>query len=160
MMKKILVSLFLLLTVTLVNAQDKKQYYNEDLNGMEQIDQAIAQAKSEGKNVLCQVGGNWCPWCIRFADFIGADEEIKKIVDDNFVYIHVNYSKKNRNHEAMKRLGNCTRFGFPVLVVLNDEGNVVHIQDSGLLEEGEGYSKKKVQSFFTHWTPKAIRGEK
>ena len=60
----------------------------------------------------------------------------------------------------MKRLGNCTRFGFPVLVVLNDEGNVVHIQDSGLLEEGEGYSKKKVQSFFTHWTPKAIRGEK
>lgn len=42
MMKKILVSLFLLLTVTLVNAQDKKQYYNEDLNGMEQIDQAIA----------------------------------------------------------------------------------------------------------------------
>ena len=93
-MKKILVSLFLLLTVTLVNAQDKKQYYNEDLNGMEQIDQAIAQAKSEGKNVLCQVGGNWCPWCIRFADFIGADEEIKKIVDDNFVYIHVNYSKR------------------------------------------------------------------
>ena len=158
-MKRILVSLILLLAVININAQNKKQYYDEEINGMEQIDQAIAEAKSAGKNVLCQVGGNWCPWCIKFANYIAADEEIKKIVDDNFIYIHVNYSKKNRNHEAMKRLGKCTRFGFPVLVVLNEEGSVVHIQDSGLLEEGEGYDKKKVQSFFTHWTPQAIKGE-
>ena len=158
-MKKILVSLILLLAVININAQNKKLYYDEEINGMEQIDQAIAEAKIAGKNVLCQVGGNWCPWCIKFANYIAADEEIKKIVDDNFIYIHVNYSKKNRNHEAMKRLGNCTRFGFPVLVVLNEEGSVVHIQDSGLLEEGEGYDKKKVQSFFTQWTPQAIKGE-
>lgn len=37
-----------------------KKVYNEDINPVEQIDQALAQAKSTGKFVICQVGGNWC----------------------------------------------------------------------------------------------------
>ena len=32
-------------------------------------DQFIEGAKAEGKFGICQVGGNWCPWCLRFADF-------------------------------------------------------------------------------------------
>ena len=36
------------------------------------------------------------------------------------------------------------RFGFPVFVFLNAEGNVIHIQDSSFLEQGNGYDTKKV----------------
>ena len=82
-MKKILVSLILLLAVININAQNKKQYYDEEINGMEQIDQAIAATKIAGKKHLCQQGGNWCPRCIQFAHYIAAHEERKKIVDDN-----------------------------------------------------------------------------
>ena len=57
----------------------------------------------------------------------------------------------------MKRLDNCGRFGFPVFVVLNDEGKVLHIQDSSFLEEGQGYSQEKVLRFFKNWTPKAVK---
>jgi hypothetical protein len=57
----------------------------------------------------------------------------------------------------MKRLNNAGRFGFPVLVVLDEEGNIIHIQDSALLEEGQGYNKEKVLRFFQNWTPKAVR---
>ena len=45
---------------------EQKKVYNEDINPIEQIDQAIVKSKSEGKIVICQVGGNWCPWCLRF----------------------------------------------------------------------------------------------
>ena len=45
---------------------EQKKVYNEDINPIEQIDQAIVKSKSEGKFVICQVGGNWCPWCLRF----------------------------------------------------------------------------------------------
>ena len=38
-----------------------KKVYNEDINPVEQIEQAVVKAKSEGKFVVCQVGGNWCP---------------------------------------------------------------------------------------------------
>ena len=39
-----------------------KKVYDEQINPLEQIDQALALAQSEDKFVICQVGGNWCPW--------------------------------------------------------------------------------------------------
>ena len=57
-----------------MNAQTGlKKVYDEDINPLEQIDQAVDKAKREGRFVVCQVGGNWCPWCLRFADFITHD---------------------------------------------------------------------------------------
>lgn len=143
-----------------------KKVYNEEINPIEQIDQAVAKAKTEGKFVVCQVGGNWCPWCLKFADFIANDTAISKVIDENFEYIHVNYNpRKSQGPEQveqgkalMKRLDNAGRFGFPVFVILNEEGKILHIQDSSFLEEGEGYNQEKVLRFFKNWTPSAVKG--
>ena len=151
------------LLATVANAQEQtalKKVYNEEINPLEQIDQAVAQAQAEGKFVICQVGGNWCPWCLRFAEFITTDSTINAVVEENFVYIHVNYHpRKSTEWSAamMKRLNNPERFNFPVFVVLDEQGNVLHIQDSSYLEEGNGYNKEKVLRFFQNWTPKAVR---
>lgn len=139
--------------------------YNEDINQLEQIDKAVAKAKKEGKNVICQVGGNWCPWCLIFADFITKDTTISKMIDENFVYEHVNYNprksegaeKEAQAKKMLKRLNNPGRFGYPVFVVLDENGNVMHIQDSSFLEEGKGYNQEKVLRFFKNWTPKAVK---
>ena len=152
--------------ITRANAQIAlKKVYDENVNPMEHIDQAVGKARGEGKFVICQVGGNWCPWCLRFADFMGKDADISKLVKENFEYIHVNYNprksegeEKTRLAKAMlQRLSNPERFGFPVFVVLDDTGTVIHIQDSSFLEEGEGYDKEKVLRFFKNWTPQAVR---
>lgn len=162
-MKKLILSLFATIVVLTVHAQSgMKKVYDEDVNPIEQIDQAIARAKSEGKFVICQVGGNWCPWCLRFADFITNDSTINAVIEQNFVFIHVNYHPRKAGEVGkalMKRLNNAGRFGFPVLVVLDEQGNIIHIQDSGYLEEDESYNAKKVLTFFRQWTPKAVRGE-
>ena len=166
-MKKILtiVVLAVALFATAVNAQEQtapKKVYNEEINPLEQIDQAVAQAQAEGKYVICQVGGNWCPWCLRFADFITNDSTINAVIEQNFVYIHVNYHPRKAGEVGkalMKRLNNAGRFGFPVFVVLDGQGNIIHIQDSGYLEEDKSYNAKKVLTFFQQWTPKAVRGE-
>ena len=142
-----------------------KKVYNEDINPIGQIDQAIVKAKTEGKFVICQVGGNWCPWCLRFADFITNDTTISKVIDDNYVYIHVNYNPRKTEGEQkakqakamLKRLNNPARFGFPVFVVLDEKGKVIHIQDSSFLEEGNGYNQEKVLRFFNSWTPEAVK---
>ncbi len=147
------------------NAQEQtslKKVYNEDINPMEQIDQAIVQARNEGKFVICQVGGNWCPWCLRFAEFITNDSTINSVIEQNYVYIHVNYHPRKAGEvgEAlMKRFNNAGRFGFPVFVVLDEQGNVLHIQDSVYLEEGKGYNQERTLRFFQNWTPAAVRGE-
>ncbi len=142
-----------------------KKVYNEDINPIEQIDQALLKANNSGKFVICQVGGNWCPWCLRFADFITNDATISKVINDNFEYIHVNYNPRKSGGEEkekqaatlMKRLDNCGRFGFPVFVVLDNTGKVIHIQDSSFLEEGKSYNQQKVLRFFKNWTPQAVK---
>lgn len=166
-MKRTILSITLALLTLVANAQTKlNKVYDEAIDPMVQIDNALTTAKATDTNkfVICQVGGNWCPWCLRFADFISKDSDITKVIDDNFVYIHVNYNprKSGGDEQAkaaatlMKRLGNPQRFGFPVFVVLDQNGNVLHIQDSSFLEEGKGYSKEKVLRFFNNWTPKAV----
>lgn len=157
---KITLTLFLALFAIEVNAQTLKKVYDEKINPIEQIDQAVEKAKSSDKYVICQVGGNWCPWCLRFADFITKDEKISKVIDENFVYIHVNYNPTSNSEHAealMKKLNNCKRFGFPVFVVLNEKGEILHIQDSSYLEEGKSYNQEKVLRFFKNWTPKAVK---
>ena len=165
-MRRIILALLAVLLTATMNAQTGlKKVYNENINPLEQIDQALVKAKSEGKFVVCQVGGNWCPWCLRFADFITNDSTISKVIADNFEYIHVNYNPRKSGSEEqqqqaktlMKRLNNCGRFGFPVFVVLDEEGRVIHIQDSSFLEEGQGYNQEKVLRFFKNWTPSAVK---
>lgn len=165
-MKKVILSLLVVCFTLTINAQTAlKKVYNEDVNPIEQIEQAVVKANAEGKFVICQVGGNWCPWCLKFADFITNDSTISNLIADNFEYIHVNYNPRRSQSEEkqaqgialMKRLKNAGRFGYPVFVVLDEEGAILHIQDSSFLEEGEGYNQKKVLRFFKNWTPKAVK---
>ena len=166
-MKKILFTLLAAFLYVAVDAQTNapRKVYDENINPLEQIDQAVTKARAEGKYVICQVGGNWCPWCLRFAEFITTDADISTFVDENFVYAHVNYNPRKSGGEEkarqavalMKRLDNCGRFGYPVFVVLDEEGRVIHIQDSSFLEEGQGYNKGKVLRFFKSWTPQAVK---
>ena len=164
MNKRFIISLFMALAINSAHAQQAlKKVYNEAIDPMAQIDSALVKAKGANKYVVCQVGGNWCPWCLRFADFVEKDSAVSKVVSDNFEFIHVNYNPRKSGTTAtdksaalMRRLGNPVRFGFPVFVVLDTRGNVIHIQDSSFLEEGQGYSEKRVLRFFNNWTPRAV----
>jgi len=139
-----------------LHSQEAVKIYDPSLDGMVQIKEAVASAKASGKHVLIQYGGNWCSWCIKFDGYSKSDPEISKLTTDNFIAVKLNYSPENKNDAANGYLGNPTRFGFPVFIILDGSGKVLHIQDSGLLEEGAGYNKKKVTGFLRNWTATAI----
>lgn len=148
-----------------VSSVFSREVYDDSADPVEQIRTAVREASDSGRFVICQVGGNWCSWCLKFAEFIEQDSDIREILHKNFVYAHINVRRvnpatgeKEQCTEAMNMLGNPERFGFPVLVVLDEEGKVIHIQDSALLEEGEGYDRLKVLFFLDRWTPEAVKG--
>jgi len=136
--------------------KEKVNIYNPDANAKQDIVNAVSFAKKENKNVLIQVGGNWCSWCVRFHKMMHTDFKIDSMIKANYVYLMVNWSKENKNLDVMKQLGNPQRFGFPVLVILDQQGKQIHIQDSGFLELDKGYDPKKVMEFLNGWTVKAI----
>jgi thioredoxin-related protein len=143
-------------TQTATAKTEQVKLYDPALDGMKQIKEAIAVADKAGKHVLIQYGGNWCGWCIKFDAFCKADTSISKIINAGYIPVKLNYSPENKNDAANQFMGNPTRFGFPVFVIIDGKGKVLHIQDSGLLEEGAGYNKQKVMGFFRNWTTSAI----
>jgi len=131
--------------------------YNPNADAKAEIAAAINKAKQENKHVFIQIGGNWCPWCVKLHNFMNADSTISEILTKNYVVVKVNYSKENKNLDVLEKLEKPQRFGFPVLVILNSNGNRIHTQDSGLLESGDGYDRKKVLNFLKNWTPEALK---
>ena len=151
-----MIILLLLIHYHQIMGQEVKKLYDPSIDGMNQIKEAIASAKANGKHVLIQYGGNWCSWCIKFDGFCKADAEISKLISDNYIPVKLNYSPENKNDESNLFLGNPTRFGFPVFIIVDGKGKILHIQDSALLEDGAGYDQKKVFSFFRNWTSSAL----
>ncbi len=130
--------------------------YNATENAEAKISELVKKAKAENKNIILQAGGNWCIWCLRFNNFVQTTPELKEIVDANYLYYHLNYSPENKNEKVFAKYDNPgAKFGYPVFVVLDQNGNMIHTQDSAVLEEGKGYSKEKVKAFFEKWTPKS-----
>ncbi|MBS1774272.1 MAG: thioredoxin family protein [Bacteroidetes bacterium] len=158
-MKPILYSITItLFTLQMAMAQDttKPVIYHPEVNAQKEINEAVAKAKKEHKHVLLQVGGNWCVWCMRFHKLVENDTMLTRLVNENYVVVHVNYSKENKNAEVLKKLDYPQRFGFPVFVVLDANGKRIHTQNSGYLEEGKGHSPAKVAEFLKQWAPSAL----
>lgn len=129
--------------------------YNEEENAEAKIAELVKQAQAENKNIMLQAGGNWCIWCLRFNQYVQTTPELKEIVDKNYIYYHLNFSPANKNEKVFAKYGNPgDKFGYPVFVVLDQNGKQIHTQDSAVLEEGKGYSLEKVKEFFTKWSPK------
>ena len=130
--------------------------YNAAENAEARIAELVKQAKAENKNIILQAGGNWCIWCLRFNNFVQTTPELKDIVDENYLYYHLNYSPENKNTKVFAKYDNPgEKFGYPVFVVLDQNGKMIHTQDSAVLEEGKGYSTQKVKEFFLKWTTKS-----
>lgn len=157
MTKRIMITLLAcFITLLSVRAQESAPLYNVNADAATDVAAAVKKAKAEKKHVLLQIGGNWCSWCLRFNKLVTENDTLKTAMESNYVVVHVNYSKENKNEKLLAQLGYPQRFGFPVFVILDGNGSRLHTQNSGYLEEGKGHSAKKVLEFFNQWSPKAL----
>jgi thioredoxin-related protein len=149
----------ILLGVMFLNAsgqQSAVNIYNPNADAKSEIKTALIKAQAENKHVLLQVGGNWCPWCVKLHKLLHTDFKLDSALNADYIFVMVNYSKENKNLPLLKELEFPQRFGFPCLLVLNKEGKRLHTQDTSLLESGDGYDPKKVLGFLTSWSVKAL----
>jgi len=157
-MKDLCLLAFFLSTFFIATAQQPVKIYNPSADAKHEIALAVERASASGKHVFLQVGGNWCPWCLRFHKLIAEDPQLDSLVKTNYEVVLVNFSRENENRDVLAGLDYPQRFGFPVFVILDGNGKRIHTQDSALLEDnGKGYDRSKVINMFTMWSPDAIR---
>ena len=111
------------------------------------LDEALAKAKAEGKLVYaCFSGSDWCGWCIKLEREVLSKIEFVKGVKDDFVLVFIDsprnksllseYAKK-ANKGLAKKYGIR---GYPTALILDGDGNTVG--KTGYRKGGaEGYVK-------------------
>lgn len=112
---------------------------------------AVTLAKNENKRIILDVGGEWCIWCHRIDAFMHNTDEVKVLIDKNYIVVKVNFSKENKNEEFLSKYPPIE--GYPHFFVLDKNGKLIHSQNTGDLEKDKDYDKEKFISFLEKWKP-------
>jgi thioredoxin-related protein len=144
---------------TKARSQDPKKVslYDVTENASAAIIQKTKLAKETGKHLLVQVGNNGCLWCWRFHQFVSSDPAIDSLLKANYILYHLNSSPENKNEKLLRKFRFPQRFGYPVFLVLNGKGELIHTQNSTYLEQGLSYKKELVVEFLNQWSPQALQ---
>ncbi|MGA8939981.1 MAG: thioredoxin family protein [Acidobacteriaceae bacterium] len=123
---------------------------NKDLHA------AMQQARMEHKNILMDVGGNWCPWCILLDRTLNDDAELRALLEKNYVLLHVNFSRENENLDFLGPYPKAK--GYPAWYVLSAKGKLLKAEDTSELEQTHkldaGYNKATLKTFLMENAPR------
>jgi thioredoxin-related protein len=137
-----------------LNAQDYQvvDKFDPERDPFKDLQETIAEAQRTSKRIILDVGGEWCIWCHRIDAFMEKNAEIKELLDKNFIIMKVNFSKENKNEKFLSQYPDIK--GYPHFFILDKNGNLLHSQNTGDLEEDKSYSKKKFLKFLKRWSAK------
>jgi thiol:disulfide interchange protein len=116
------------------------------------LEAALRIAKAARRNVMVDIGGDWCSWCHIMDRFFSANPDLRQLRDANYVFLKVYFSPGDNKNEAFLR-----RFppvaGYPHIYVLDGNGRLLHSQDTSALEAGKDYDYAAMRAFLVKWAP-------
>jgi len=115
------------------------------------IQAAIAKAGQTHQRILLDVGGEWCGWCHTLDRFFKERNDLTALRDKNYIWVKVNVSPENENKAALSRYPEVK--GYPHIFVLDEDGKLLHSQDTSELELGKSYDPEKFLAFLRKWAP-------
>lgn len=124
--------------------------YDPRASGTAQIAAAVAQAKTSNKPVLVQFGGNWCAFCEALDNLIAHTPPLTAL-HQRYVAIHVDAGTNAALNDVY---GKPFDLGFPVLLVLDGDGKLLHTQPSTAFQTGGPttvYDADAVHRFLQTW---------
>jgi thiol:disulfide interchange protein len=128
--------------------------YAAERDAATDIQQAISEARKTGKNILLEVGGDWCPWCSVLERFYERHSDIVARRENSFITVYVYYGSDKKNEKALGRYPKVD--AIPHFFVLDPNGQLLHSQSMIELETGGEPDSEKIKAFLTRWSPAFI----
>ncbi|TNF33692.1 MAG: thioredoxin family protein, partial [Gammaproteobacteria bacterium] len=149
----------LLFTSKLSHAEDAlpaySLRYDPARDAFEDGRDAIRLAKTTGRHVLIELGGDWCKWCHVMDRFFNDNPDLKSRLHDTFVVLRINVSDANDNAEFLAAFPRP--LGYPHMYVADANGNILLSKDTAeFLFEGQ-YSPQRFNEFFNQWSSSHAR---
>lgn len=123
--------------------------FDPSRDSAQDLRQAVAEAQRTHKRIILDVGGEWCSWCHTLDRFYAVHADLMSLREQNFVWLKVNWSPENQNKGFLSRYPAIR--GYPHLFVLEQDGTLLHSQDTSVLEEGPSYNVDKMTGFLKKW---------
>jgi thiol-disulfide isomerase/thioredoxin len=123
-----------------------------DLTWSTDFNQALAQARADGKMVLLDfTGSDWCPWCIKFDHEVLASDPFATYARTKLELVLVDFPRAKPQDDALKQANRALAnqyhvTGYPTLVLVNYTGNELGRQ-GGYLEGGPGAFISELEKF-------------
>jgi thiol:disulfide interchange protein len=111
---------------------------------------ALQNAAAQHRRVIVDFGGNWCTDC-RVLDIYFHDPANRPLLEDNFVLVHVNVGRLDRNLDLAERLRIPIEKGVPALAVLAGDGTLLYSQKTGEFEAMRRMQSATVTQFLEQW---------
>ncbi|MDB4561543.1 thioredoxin family protein [bacterium] len=125
-------------------------HYDEAREPAADLQLTIKRAQQGEKRILVQVGGDWCNWCGRLAEFMAQKEKVRGLLEQHFLIMKV--ASESKYTDAF--LSDYPKINsYPHVFVLNAKGELLHSQDMEELERGEGYDEVAFLKFLQAWVP-------
>ena len=134
----------LMMTALPASAQaPAKPVYNEQADARAELNQALAAAQAQQKNVLVVFGANWCGDCLALERKMSAGS-LQAHVDKRFVVLKVDVGRFNRNTDLAAQMGVPLKKGIPAVAVLKRDGEVQSATGAGELADARNMGDEAV----------------
>ncbi len=110
----------------------KPKPYDESADARADLNNALQQAKAQGKRVLVVFGANWCADCQALAKLM-ANGPVADHVAQRYVVTKVDVGDFNKNLDLARQMGEATKKGIPAVAVLATDGAFVRATQAGEL---------------------------
>jgi thioredoxin-related protein len=122
------------------------------------FEEALVKAKAENKKVIVDIYTDWCGWCVKMDKDVYGNAEIKKIVDEKFIFVKLDAESKNKHSYSGKQYteeelaAGFEATGYPTTVFLEPDGKLIEFNyDKSRMKNIPGYFKagefKKILEF-------------
>ncbi len=129
-----------------------KIIYAPGLDAHEEINQALALASKQHKNVLIVFGANWCYDC-HVLDLAFHRPDLSGVLQKNYEVVHVDVGEGDKNQDIMQQYHVPMKKGIPALAVLNSNGKLLYSQQGGEFEKARSLAPEDLLAFLNKWKP-------
>lgn len=127
--------------------------YDEPEKAPADVEAAFARARTNGKLVLLDFGGNWCPDC-RILSGIFARPDVAAWLKENFEVVPVNVLRFTANMDIASRYG-VKITSVPTVLIVTPEGKALNTDGSTALGNARRMSSQAVLDLIAQWASRS-----
>jgi thiol:disulfide interchange protein len=125
--------------------------FNESANANAEVDAAFARAKKSGKEVMIDLGGNWCADC-RIMSGLMELPEMHAFLIAHYEMATVDVGRFNKNLQIPARFGITTRLeGVPAYLIATPDGKLVNTGHVSAIEDARHMSPQALADWLAQW---------